>query len=217
MRTWTIVISVCAHAAALAVIVVAPIFADTALPEPRRALTFESVTIIEPPEPAPIRPSTASSSPATQAVPIEEPADLPVIDAPMSEPVRLVADVAEAGGGVAVDGLAAGHEPVGPPMPPSPREPLRVGGVIQPPARVTYVAPVYPPIAIASRKEGTVILEAIIDEMGKVREVRVLRGEPLLDAAAMQAVSRWQFTPTRLNGAPVPVVMTVTVAFTLTK
>jgi protein TonB len=80
-----------------------------------------------------------------------------------------------------------------------------------------YVAPVYPQIALASRVQGTVILQAVIDEQGSVRELKVLRGHPLLDAAAMQAVAKWQFAPTLLNGTPVPVVMTVTVAFTLQK
>ena len=61
------------------------------------------------------------------------------------------------------------------------------------------------------------ILRATIDEKGSVREVKVLRSVPLLDDAAVQAVSQWTFTPTLLNGTPVPVVMTVTVGFTLQK
>ena len=48
-----------------------------------------------------------------------------------------------------------------------------------------------------------------------MREARVLRSVPLLDAAALEAVQQWRFTPTLLNGEPVPVVMTVTVVFTL--
>jgi protein TonB len=103
------------------------------------------------------------------------------------------------------------------PPPPAAREvePLRVGGRIQPPERTYGVAPVYPPIALAARREGTVILEATIDADGSVRGVRVLRSVPLLDDAAMDAVRQWRFTPTRLNGDPVPVVMTVTVTFSL--
>ena len=44
---------------------------------------------------------------------------------------------------------------------------------------------------------------------------RVLRGQPLLVPAALDAVKQWQFQPTLLNGVPVPVIMTVTVNFTL--
>jgi len=82
---------------------------------------------------------------------------------------------------------------------------------------VVYVAPVYPPLALAARVQGTVILQATIDEEGSVRKLSVLRGHPLLDDAALQAVAKWQFTPTLLNGTTVPIVMTVTVTFSLTK
>jgi protein TonB len=92
-----------------------------------------------------------------------------------------------------------------------------VGGVIRAPTRISYTEPVYPRLAIDSKKEGVVILEAVLDEEGAVRNVRVLRSIPLLDDAAVQAVSKWRFTPTLLNGTPVPVVMTVTVSFQLAK
>jgi hypothetical protein len=50
---------------------------------------------------------------------------------------------------------------------------------------------------------------------GKVADAKVLRSIPLLDSAALDAVRQWEFTPTLLNGVPVPVIMTVTVNFTL--
>ena len=77
------------------------------------------------------------------------------------------------------------------------------------------MAPVYPTIAINARKEGTVILEVVIDESGAVSRMRVLRSEPLLDEAALAAVKRWRYTPTLLNNVPIPILMTVTVRFTL--
>jgi len=60
-----------------------------------------------------------------------------------------------------------------------------------------------------------VIIEATIGPTGAVTDTRVLRSIPLLDQAAIDAVKQWQFTPTTLNGQPVPVIMTVTVQFTL--
>jgi TonB family protein len=60
-----------------------------------------------------------------------------------------------------------------------------------------------------------VIIEAIIDPSGSIANARVLRSIPLLDEAALGAVSRWQFTPTEVNGQRVGVLMTVTVNFTL--
>ena len=60
-----------------------------------------------------------------------------------------------------------------------------------------------------------VILETVIDANGGVESVRVLRSVSLLDQAAVDAVKQWRFTPAMLNGQAVPVVMTVTVNFTL--
>jgi TonB family protein len=93
--------------------------------------------------------------------------------------------------------------------------PVRVGGNIRTPVKTKDARPVYPDIAQSTRVQGVVILEAIIDPDGTVANARVLRSIPLLDAAALSAVSQWQFTPTQLNGQPVAVIMTVTVNFTL--
>ena len=77
------------------------------------------------------------------------------------------------------------------------------------------VRPVYPAIAQSARVQGVVIIEATIGPTGSVQDAKVLRSIPLLDAAALDAVKQWTFTPTTLNGVPVPVIMTVTVNFTL--
>lgn len=75
--------------------------------------------------------------------------------------------------------------------------------------------PVYPPIAQSARVQGIVIIEATIGPDGAVKDAKVLRSIPLLDGSALEAVRQWVFTPTLLNGVPVPVIMTVTVQFTL--
>jgi protein TonB len=105
---------------------------------------------------------------------------------------------------------------------PTPREqpepalrPVRVSTGIKAPTRVKDVPPVYPEIARKSRVQGVVILEATIGADGRVQEARVLRSVPLLDQAAVNAVQSWEYTPTLLNGRPVPIIMTVTVKFTL--
>ena len=94
-------------------------------------------------------------------------------------------------------------------------EPARVGGNISPPTKTRDVSPVYPEVARAARVAGVVILEATIGPTGAVTDVNVLRSVPLLDEAAVAAVRQWQYTPTLLNGVPVPVIMTVTVNFSL--
>jgi TonB family protein len=118
----------------------------------------------------------------------------------------------------------AGVPPPPPPPPPPPApyvagpagsdaKPLRVGGTIATPMKIKDVRPVYPPEARDAGVQGVVILEAVIGETGAVSTARVLRSIPLLDQAALDAVRQWEFTPTLLNGAPVPVVMTVTINF----
>ncbi len=94
-------------------------------------------------------------------------------------------------------------------------EALRIGGNIKAPERVKYVAPAYPQEAKDNRIQGIVIIEAVVDEAGKVANTRILRSVPALDAASQEAVMQWEYTPTLLNGVPKPVVMTVTVNFTL--
>ncbi len=113
------------------------------------------------------------------------------------------------------DGRLTGLTP--PPPPPAPVAPhtVRVGGTVTAPAKVFDMAPVYPIIARSAGIDGTVILQATIGLDGRVEDVQVLRSVPLLDEAALTAVRQWRYTPTRLNGQPVAVVMTVTVSFRL--
>ena len=93
--------------------------------------------------------------------------------------------------------------------------PYRVGGPIATPRKVHDVPPVYPEQARSAGIAGLVILEATIDATGTVTAAKLLRGQPLLDEAALAAVRQWRYEPTVLNGVAVPVVLTVTVAFTL--
>jgi len=94
-------------------------------------------------------------------------------------------------------------------------EAVRVGGTIRPPTKVKDVKPVYPDAARSGRVQGVVIIEATIGANGRVIDTKILRSVAMLDQAALDAVKQWEFTPTLLNGKPVPVVMTVTVNFKL--
>lgn len=98
---------------------------------------------------------------------------------------------------------------------PARKGPLRVGAQVPEPRKLKNVPPDYPEVAKQARVQGVVILEAVISPDGDVAEVKVLRGIPLLDAAAIEAVRQWRYTPTYLNGVAVPVIMTVTVNFKL--
>ena len=92
--------------------------------------------------------------------------------------------------------------------------PVRVGGNIRAPKKIKDVKPVYPAIAQSARVAGAVTIEATIGPDGKVIDAKVVRSIPLLDQAALDAVRQWQYTPTLLNGVPVPVLVTVTINFT---
>jgi protein TonB len=149
--------------------------------------------------------------------------------APVEAPKEIVPEVPSAGaatvgvpggveGGVpggVVGGVVGGLPEAPPPPPPPPSQPVRVGGNIKAPTKIKDVRPVYPPIAQSARVSGMVIIEATIGADGRVKDAKVLRSIPLLDQAALDAVKQWTFTPTLLNGVPVPVIMTVTVNFTL--
>lgn len=158
-----------------------------------------------------------------------------VYDPPAEGPISFNVTFAFAGGPdarvvaygspIGTDGGAAGIVPPPPPPPPPPpwvREgtgpvgtPVRIGGSIKPPVKTKDVRPAYTPEALANKVQGVVILDVVVGPEGRVDEARVLRSIPLLDQAALDAVEQWEFTPTLLNGTPVPVLMTVTVNFTL--
>jgi TonB family protein len=90
---------------------------------------------------------------------------------------------------------------------------VRMQGQIQSPQQIRRVDPVYPPAAKKAGVEGAVILEATISPQGHVINVKVLKSIPLLDQAAINAVSQWIYAPTLLDGVPVPVLVTVTINF----
>ena len=111
-----------------------------------------------------------------------------------------------------------------PPPPPPPAvgpdgrvAPVRVGGNITPPVKIRDVKPIYPEEALQARVQGTVIIEATIDETGKVSNARILRSIPLFDQSALDAVRQWEYTPTVLSGRPVPVILITTVPFRIDK
>src|SRR6185369_681399 len=89
----------------------------------------------------------------------------------------------------------------------------RIGGQIQAPALLKRVEPAYPSIAQLAAIDGIVILDAIVDEHGRVKSLKVLRGHPLLAKAATAAVEQWEYEPLRLNGTATPFELTVSLWF----
>lgn len=105
--------------------------------------------------------------------------------------------------------------PATPKAQPGPPPRVRIGGLVQEAKLVTRVTPVYPRLAIAARIGGTVEMAAVIGIDGRIRELRVLKGHPMLVPAAIEAVRQWVYSPTLLNSVPVEVDTSVTVLFKL--
>jgi protein TonB len=217
---WTIAGSFVAHTVLLLALLVLPVLSafDTYVVQAR------NIAFVVPP--APVMPAVPAAPPKT-ATPVPSEIKIAAPIAPpqnevKAEPSLVVGPPAPPGSLPMGDGRAPipGSERSViniPPEPPPPAviKPMPVGGNIKAPARLSYADPIYPQIAVAAKIEGMVILEATIDESGVVRDVKVLRSIPMLDRAAMDAVKRWRYTPTRLNGVAVPILLTVTVTFSL--
>lgn len=115
---------------------------------------------------------------------------------------------------IEIDDLGAFPD-IAPPPPPASR-PRRVTGAVRPPVRLSGRQPLYTELARRVRREGVVILDAVIDTEGRVTEVEILRGLGLgLDEEVVDAVSSWRFRPATLGGQPLAVVYTLTVRFEL--
>ena len=215
-RKWyTVPVSLLSHSVIIAMFVALPILAAPYLPAVLDNETAYYVTTKLPtPPPEPVKQHA-------DLKPIENPG--PPIEAPTGfakepEVIRDPPATGEPGGWIG--GGDIDHVLAPPPETPkkaAPPETVRVGGTIRQPLKVRNVDPVYPAIAQAAHVQGTVIIEATLSPDGRMMNARILRSVPLLDQAALEAVRQWEYRPTMLNGVPVPVIMTITVTFTLSK
>ena len=221
-RSPVVVASITVHVLVVVAVLLATAIAPDILPTPREALAFyEPARLIDiqlppPPPPRGVIPPPAMPTVSSFAAPVVAPPSIvpeswmPVFDRSSDGvvngalPNNVLANI---------DGAAGALPPA--PVVSTPPPPRRVSDGIKAPVKVVNVPPDYPELARRTRVEGVVILETVIDELGNVTSARVLRGHPLLNQAALDAVQRWKFTPTRLNDEAIPVVMTVTVQFKL--
>lgn len=233
-RFVTMLLSIVLHVVVIIVIVILPLVYFNVLPE-GELLTF----LIAPPEPPAPPPPPAPPQPVVRTVtkvtvdpnrfvaPTEIPKEIPP---PVDEPVIATSSIAGgiAGGvtggvvggvpGGVLGGVLSGSTPTAPPPPPPKpvkRAPTRIGGDVIQSKLIKKIDPVFPELAKRARISGSVVLLVTVDEEGNVSEINVEQGHPLLRDAAVQAVKQWKYSPTILNGEPVPVIATVTVIFNL--
>ena len=98
---------------------------------------------------------------------------------------------------------------------PNPARRIRVGGGVQVNNLIEKVTPAYPPLAKQARISGTVRFDAVISREGRIINLHLVTGHPLLVQSATEAVSQWVYRPTLLNGDPVEVITQIDVNFTL--
>jgi periplasmic protein TonB len=219
-RSSVVAFSIVAHGAVLAAVIIAPVVASDSLPLPQRALSFfTSPDLVVPVVPPPRR-VAVDHAPLVKTITVGQAA------APTVAPTGISPEPGDSSPG---DFIGSGGPPIGTidgigstaigtvvaPAAPPPVTPIPLHKGIREPRKIVDVAPVYPQFAQMGHIEGLVIIEATIDTRGGVQAARVLRSVPFLDEAALAAVRQWRYTPALLNGVPVPVIMTVTVNFTL--
>jgi protein TonB len=177
---------------------------------------------------AQVRPVTLETLVAPTTIPREI---AKIVDQPIAPPPGVIGGVPGGIPGGTVGGvlgglLAANSIPTAPPAlappppppPPPPKavapvDPVRVGGNVKEPRPIKMVPPVYPQLASKARVNGIVVLEATLTAEGKVEEIKVVSGHPLLVDAAINCVKQWIYEPTYLNGVPVAVILTARVHF----
>ncbi len=236
-RAWTVPMCFVSELAAVGFVALMPLIFFEGLPQGRLAPHPLEVPQGYHPQVPPHVQLVGSGQERTQSVMVE-PAQTPVgvhlgPDRPAAAPPDLST---ECTGFCAVDSVG----PAGPPltthnMPKAPDEwsaepvvrlvakptpapaPIRVSLGVQEAKLINRVNPVYPKLAIQVRASGVVHLAAIIGADGRIRELQVLSGHPLLTPAAVDAVRQWVYRPTMLNGAPVEVMTEIIVTFSLSQ
>jgi protein TonB len=216
-----------------------PMLHPSVLPPPRELMTWLEAPVPPPPPPAPEGPAVVRAKPRpTQIVngalmaPIQIPAHAIMIEDPPAENTGSNAGPGVPGGlgiaapGSMLEGLIASVATAGIARPverppeaapaPVPAAHVRIRlSTLEQAVAIHRVEPVYPDLARRARISGVVRLEGVIGTDGRIRELKVLSGHPLLTKAALDAVSQWLYRPTILNGEPVEVIAPIIVTFRL--
>jgi protein TonB len=233
-KPWTVMVSFFLQAMALGLMILIPlIWTDTI-----NATELTSF-LVAPPPPPPPPPPPAAAPQVGKVIPrqfdagrLMAPKEIPKEVAVIEE--EAIPDVGGAGvvGGIAggmpggaggvIGGILSSVPTAAPPPPPppvkkevKPVQRIKVGGNVQAARLVNRPTPVYPPLARQARIQGTVRFNAIIGRDGRIDNLTLVSGHPLLVPAATAAVKQWQYQPTLLNGEPVEVVTVIDCIFTL--
>lgn len=222
-RGWTTLISFALETTAISGLLLLPLLFTQSLPQ----LQLISALVAPTPPPAPMaarnsHPSASNVSAdghviaprvvPTEILSIEEAIVPPPVDAGgLDVPGGTGNPLARNG---VLDSIGTGLNTIMPlPPKPSPSRP-RVSRMME--GNLIYrVQPQYPVLARQARVQGVVLLRAVISRDGKIENLQVISGHPLLVKSAEDAVQQWRYRPYYLNNEPVEVETQVTVNFTL--
>ena len=238
-RLWTACLGMTGQTVLVGLAILIPMLHPSVLPAPQALMTWLEAPLPPPPPPTPDGPAVGRARPRpTQlvngglALPTRIPARAIVIEDPPAEAAASGAGPGVVGAmgtpapGTMLDRLIASVATIALPRPverapeaaaaPVPAPPIRIRiSTLEQAMVVRRVEPVYPDLARRARISGQVQLEGVIGTDGRIRELKVLSGPPLLTKAALDAVSQWLYRPTTLNGDPVEVIAPITVTFLL--
>jgi protein TonB len=169
-----------------------------------------------PPAPAPAAESPAPAPPPQRpALTLGNTATKPQIRAPQLAATESAVELSPAAAPAAdVAPAGLGNLVTASPAPAVPAAPVVKHAVI-PPRQISTVPPVYPPLARQNRIEGDVVIDAEINEKGRVSSMKIVSGPPMLQQAARDALQLWRYEPARQDGKPVPGQVRVTIQFRL--
>jgi protein TonB len=217
---WSVILSAVIQISALLVLIVIPLIYTQALPKAMLATLLVAPPPPPPPPPPPVKEVIKPVARLIQSGKLMQPRAIPKDVAVFKEaepPPDVINNTNQSGvfGGIPGQGLMAESGLVVPP--PKAAAPVRIkqGGAVTAASIITQTHPVYPSLARQARIQGTVVLHAIIDKEGKVAQLEVVSGHPLLVQSALEAVKQWRYKPTQLNGDPVEIDTTIQVTFTM--
>jgi protein TonB len=226
-RGWTTLVSFAVQAVAVGSLFLLPLLYTQGLPQ----LQLIAALVAPTPPPAPPAPGPARnphqttsnlSSEGKVIAPRSVPKEILHLNEPTAPPPLDVAGLRVPGGtgdpmvpNSVLRSIGSGPSVIVPPPPPAPStHPPRVSRMME--GNLIYrVQPQYPTLARQARVQGTVLLRALIGRDGKIENLQVLNGHPLLVQAAVDAVRQWRYRPYYLNSEPIEVETQVTVNFTL--
>src|SRR6266702_1753861 len=204
----------------LLALVLIPLIYPEALPRQMVSILLEAPTPPPAPQPPPVQKPTQAFHGTREfqdlrlTAPTQIPTSIKMFDKPEAAPAGDLSNLGPEQGIPGGTDIFRGPRMI--PVPPAEaKHVVHLSSGVMAGLLLHKTVPVYPPIAIAARAQGTVVLQATISRSGSIANLRAVSGPAMLQQAALDTVKDWRYRPYLLNGDPVEVETTVNVIFTL--